>query len=47
MLEKTFYKTLLSHSFSIPVKIVFWDGSSVSYGEGEPEVTVTFKEKFR
>lgn len=45
MLEKTFYKTLLSHSFSIPVKIVFWDGSSVTYGEGEPEVTVTFREK--
>lgn len=45
MLEKTFYKTLLSHSFSIPVKIVFWDGSSVNYGDGEPEVTITFKEK--
>ena len=45
MLEKTFYKTLLSHSFSIPVKIVFWEGSSVNYGEGEPEVTITFKEK--
>ncbi|KRN58649.1 SAM-dependent methyltransferase [Limosilactobacillus secaliphilus] len=45
MLEKTFYKTLLSHSFNIPVKINFWDGSSVNYGEGEPEVTITFKEK--
>lgn len=45
MLEKTFYKTLLSRSFNIPVKIVFWDGSSVNYGDGEPEVTITFKEK--
>lgn len=24
MLEKTFYKVLLSRSFTIPVKIVFW-----------------------
>lgn len=45
MLEKTFYKTLFSHSFNIPVKVNFWDGSSAQYGDGEPEVTVTFKEK--
>lgn len=45
MLEKTFYKTLFSHSFNIPVKVVFWDGSTAMYGEGEPEVTVTFNEK--
>lgn len=45
MLEKTFYKTLLSRSFNIPVKIVFWDGSSVVYGNGAPQATITFKEK--
>ena len=45
MLEKTFYKQLLSRSFTIPVKIVFWDGKSVTYDYGEPEVTITFKEK--
>lgn len=45
MLEKTFYKTLLSRSFTIPVKIVFWDGKSVTYGNGEPQATITFKEK--
>ena len=45
MLEKTFYKSLLKHSFNIPVKIVFWDGSSVIYGDGTPEVTNTFNEK--
>lgn len=45
MLEKTFYKSLLSHSFTIPVKVVFWDGKSVVYGNGDPEVTITFKEK--
>ncbi|CAM3119440.1 SAM-dependent methyltransferase [Lactiplantibacillus plajomi] len=44
MLEKTFYKTLLSHSFNIPVKVNYWDGSSKTYGDGTPEVTITFKE---
>ncbi|KRK33170.1 SAM-dependent methyltransferase [Loigolactobacillus bifermentans] len=42
MLEKTFYKTLFSHSFNFPVKINFWDGKSEVYGDGEPEVTITF-----
>ena len=45
MLEKTFYKSLLSHSFNIPVKVVYWDGKSAVFGDGEPEVTITFKEK--
>lgn len=45
MLEKTFYKSILKHSFNIPVRIIFWDGSSVDYGEGEPEVTIKFNEK--
>lgn len=45
MLEKTFYKVLLSRSFTIPVKIVFWDGSSVVYGNGEPQATIRFNEK--
>ena len=45
MLEKTFYKSLLSHSFNIPVKVVYWDGKSAVYGDGKPEVTITFKEK--
>ncbi|MDO4903163.1 MAG: cyclopropane-fatty-acyl-phospholipid synthase family protein [Limosilactobacillus sp.] len=45
MLEKTFYKTLLSRSFTFPVKVVYWDGKSAVYGNGEPEVTIIFKEK--
>ncbi|MEY8441875.1 cyclopropane-fatty-acyl-phospholipid synthase family protein [Lactobacillaceae bacterium 24-114] len=45
MLEKTFYKSLLSHSFNIPVKVVYWDGKSAVYGDGDPEVTITLKEK--
>ncbi|WP_367341545.1 class I SAM-dependent methyltransferase [Limosilactobacillus sp.] len=45
MLEKTFLKSILKHSFNIPVRVVFWDGSSVDYGEGQPEVTIRFNEK--
>lgn len=34
MLEKTFYKTLLSRSFkNVPVKVVFWDHSTATYGD--------------
>lgn len=45
MLEKTFYKSILKHSFNIPVRIIFWDGSSVDYGDGKPEVTIKFNDK--
>ncbi|MDN7146231.1 cyclopropane-fatty-acyl-phospholipid synthase family protein [Liquorilactobacillus mali] len=44
MLDKFFYKKLLSHSFSIPVRVNYWDGESEVYGEGTPEVEITFKE---
>lgn len=45
MLEKTFLKSILKHSFNIPIRVVFWDGSSVDYGKGDPEVTIRFNEK--
>lgn len=35
---------MLSKSFSIPVRVNYWDGESEVYGEGTPEVTITFKE---
>lgn len=44
MLEKQFYKQFLKRSFNIPVKVNYWDGSSDVYGEGEPEITITFNE---
>lgn len=43
MLEKTFYKKLLQHSFDFPVAVHFWDGSTDVYGTGEPEIAITFK----
>lgn len=44
MIDKLFYKTLLSKSFNIPVKVIYWDGKTEQYGDGKPEVTITFKE---
>ena len=36
MLEKPLYKMMLSHSFNIPVKVIYWDGKSEVYGNGTP-----------
>ncbi|MTV82235.1 SAM-dependent methyltransferase [Secundilactobacillus folii] len=44
MLEKTFFKTFLSRSFNIPIKVTYWDGKTATYGDGEPEVHITFNE---
>ncbi|MFC6253184.1 class I SAM-dependent methyltransferase [Secundilactobacillus hailunensis] len=44
MLEKTFYKTFLSRSFNIPVKVTYWDGKTETYGDGDPEVHITLNE---
>jgi len=45
--EKTVYKSFLSNSFTIPVKVTFWDGKSVVYGNGEPTVELIFKKPIR
>ncbi|HEY2421414.1 MAG TPA: cyclopropane-fatty-acyl-phospholipid synthase family protein [Neobacillus sp.] len=37
MMDKIFYKTLFKNTFSNPVEIVFWDGETVRYGDGEPQ----------
>ena len=45
MLEKTFYKLLLSHSFTMPVRVIYWDGKEEGYGNGAPQATIRFNEK--
>ena len=45
MLEKTFYKMMLSKSFPFPVKVTYWDGKSEVYGNGTPEIEIVFNEK--
>ncbi|MBD5429013.1 cyclopropane-fatty-acyl-phospholipid synthase family protein [Lactobacillus sp.] len=36
---------MLSKSFPFPVKVTYWDGKSVVYGNGEPELEIVFNEK--
>lgn len=45
MLEKTFYKMMLSKSFPFPVKVTYWDGKSEVYGNGTPEIEIVFNKK--
>lgn len=45
MLEKTFYKMMLSKSFPFPVKVTYWDGKSDVYGNGDPQIEIKFNEK--
>ncbi|MCT7711922.1 MAG: cyclopropane-fatty-acyl-phospholipid synthase, partial [Lactobacillus crispatus] len=45
MLEKTFYKMMLSKSFPFSVKVTYWDGKSEVYGNGDPEIEIVFNEK--
>ena len=45
MLEKTFYKMMLSKSFPFPVKVTYWDGKSEVYGNGNPDIEIVFNEK--
>ena len=45
MLEKTFYKMMLSKSFPFPVRVTYWDGKSEVYGNGTPEIEIVFNEK--
>ncbi|WP_264805659.1 SAM-dependent methyltransferase [Cytobacillus sp. NCCP-133] len=44
MIDKMFYKTLLKNTFSSPVKITFWDGEEVHYGDGEPHFKLIFRD---
>lgn len=45
LLEKTFYKMMLSKSFPFPVKVTYWDGKSEVYGNGNPNIEIIFNEK--
>ncbi|MCC9084699.1 hypothetical protein LOS19_07200 [Enterococcus faecium] len=33
MLEKTLYNQLFSRSFSLPVEVNYWDGTTKQYGD--------------
>ena len=46
MLDKKIYDEIFSRSFTIPIKVVYWDGKEKSYGpEGKSDITIKFNEK--
>jgi cyclopropane-fatty-acyl-phospholipid synthase len=45
--EKSIYKTILSNSFTIPVKVTYWDGKSAVYGNGDPAIELIFRKPIR
>ncbi|GFH40723.1 SAM-dependent methyltransferase [Lactococcus insecticola] len=42
--DKFAYKKIFNKMFSKPVTITFWDGDTVTYGEGAPVATIKFNE---
>ncbi|MGY3766662.1 class I SAM-dependent methyltransferase [Vagococcus vulneris] len=47
MIDKSFYNQLFSRSFSLPVEVNYWDGSSKRYGQeaDKPEIIITINNK--
>jgi len=46
MLDKKIYDEIFSRSFTIPIKVVFWDGKEKMYGpEGKSDITIRFNEE--
>ncbi|WP_099974810.1 SAM-dependent methyltransferase [Lactobacillus terrae] len=46
MLDRTVYDKVFEKSFTIPVRVVYWDGSEKQYGPSDtPEITIKFNTK--
>ncbi|APU71351.1 cyclopropane-fatty-acyl-phospholipid synthase [Companilactobacillus crustorum] len=46
MLDKKIYDEIFSRSFTIPIKVIFWDGKEKTYGpEGKSDITIKFNDK--
>jgi cyclopropane-fatty-acyl-phospholipid synthase len=44
MLEKTLYNKMFASSFTgLTVTVNYWDGTTETYGDGNPDATITFK----
>src|ERR1035437_3537342 len=43
-IDKKFYQMVLKNLFSVPCKVIFWDGEEISYGEGESKFTLILNE---
>ncbi|WP_427040408.1 class I SAM-dependent methyltransferase [Enterococcus hirae] len=47
MLEKTVYNQLFSRSFSLPVEVIYWDGTTKRYGDTDnpPQIKIKIHEE--
>lgn len=47
MLEKTLYHQLFSHSFSLPIEVTYWDGTTKQYGDknNPPQIKIYINEE--
>ncbi|KRL68505.1 SAM-dependent methyltransferase [Companilactobacillus versmoldensis] len=46
MLDKTIYDQIFKRSFTIPVKVIFWDGKEKQYGPaGDSDITIKFNKE--
>lgn len=45
MMQKYLFQQFFSKITSVPFRVVFWDGTTDNYGEGEPRFTLIFHEK--
>ena len=45
MFEKTVFNKVLAKAFDVPVAVTYWDGKTESYGNGTPEIHITFNKK--
>ena len=47
MLEKTLYNQLFSRSFSLPVEVNYWDGTTKQYGDTDtpPQIKINIHEE--
>lgn len=42
MLEKKFYRAFFKNGFNIPIRVTYWDNKTEIYGEGTPQISITF-----
>lgn len=46
MFNNFLLKEVLEHSFNIPVQVTYANGKTERYGDGEPQVKITFHRDF-
>ena len=45
MLQKKVLNKLLASAFDMPIMVTYWDGKTENYGDGLPQIHITFNKK--